>query len=117
MTITVRPRGDGYADIELHDGRLITWDFTIPEAEKHARDLRACDHEPTSLTGNGKGGWLCDACGALVEQDKPASWARCDVSAYHSKSAAYADGYAKGWAAAFAATRAHHYPDQSGGTS
>lgn len=71
MTITVKPRetDPGYADVELHDGRLITWDFTIPEAEKHAQALRECDHEPTSLHGDGSGGWLCDACGALVEHD------------------------------------------------
>lgn len=35
--------------------------------------------------------------------DKPANWARCDVSRFHSKSSAYADGYSKGWAAALAA--------------
>lgn len=69
--ITVKPREDdsGYANIELHDGRLITWDLTIPEAEKHAQELRLCDHEPKSLHGDRRGGWLCDACGALVEHD------------------------------------------------
>ncbi|GAT73570.1 SEC-C motif domain protein [Microbacterium sp. HM58-2] len=71
MSITVipRPHEPGYADIELHDGRRITWDLTIPEAEKLADQFRACGHEPGNYHGDGSGGWLCDACGALVETD------------------------------------------------
>ena len=71
MSITVipRPHDPGYADIELHDERRITWDLTIPEANKLAQQLRECAHAVGRFHHDGEGNLLCDACGALADAD------------------------------------------------
>lgn len=36
--------------------------------------------------------------------EKPAQWAKCDPSRFHSKSSAYAAGFERGWRAALEQT-------------
>ena len=84
----------------------VTWPTTPADDEQQgqvnaAGDVLAIlDESPTeahssSLTVTSSEVTVSDAAGETPA--KPEGWARCNVNAFHSKSAAYAAGYMNGW--------------------